>query len=125
MEGLGSHDIVGIGTVKYKVLDDNSQIKNIVLHNAIHVPTLKIRLISIQQLTQQNQGPQAGGHILSNKMILRWNGNTKTVPYNTSNNLPNLYTAPGGKRATAYICKHIRTFAYKMTGPSLSNGMQI
>ena len=63
VEGLGTHDIVGTGTVQYKVLDDDGIIKNIVLHDAIHVPTLKIRLISIQQLAQQNQDPHAGGHI--------------------------------------------------------------
>ena len=114
VEGLGTHDIVGTGTVKYTVLDDNGNPRNIIIHDAIHVPSLEIRLISVQQWAQQNKDPLAGGHILSKHLLLRWDGYNKTVPYNCNSNLPILYTVPGGKRATAYISKHIHTYAYKL-----------
>ena len=99
--------------MKPKVLDDIGNIKRITLHNTIHVPTLKIRLISIQQLAQQNKDPQAGGHILAEHLLLKWDGNIKTVKYNTNSNLPIIATAPGGARAAAFISKHSHKYAFK------------
>ena len=47
VEGLGTHNIIGKGTIRYKVLDDNGNIETLQIHDVIHVPTIKIRLISI------------------------------------------------------------------------------
>ena len=38
VEGLGIHDIVGTGTLKYTLLDDNGDQVNVLIGNEIHVP---------------------------------------------------------------------------------------
>ena len=123
VEGLGKHNIVGTGTVRYDVIDDDGNKVSIIINDAIHVPTLEIRLISIQQIAQQSNDPLAGCHILANNLTLQWDGHTKTIPYNKTSNLPILYTVPGGKRAAAYISQHMMTYAYKMniSHPDKSN----
>ena len=52
VEGLGVHNIVGTGTLKYTVLDDNGDKVNLLINDAIHVPTMDVRLISLQQIAQ-------------------------------------------------------------------------
>ena len=106
VEGLGIHKIRGTGTLKYTVLDDNGDKVNLLIKDAIHVPTMDVRLISIQQIAQQSKDPLAGGDVRADACYLRWNGLLKTVPYQTGSNLPILYTLPGGKIAQTYIAKH-------------------
>ena len=45
---LGVHNIEGTSTVKYTVIDDNEDKVNVLIRDSIHVPTLDVRLISIQ-----------------------------------------------------------------------------
>ena len=52
VECLGIHNIVGTCTIKYTVLDDNGDKVNLLIKNAIHVPTIDVRLISLQQIAQ-------------------------------------------------------------------------
>ena len=47
VEGLGVHSIVRNGTLKYTVLDDNGDKVNLLINDAIHVPTTDVRLISL------------------------------------------------------------------------------
>ena len=117
VEGLGVHNIVGTGTIKYTVLDDNGDKVNLLVKNAIHVPTMDVRLISLQQIAQQSDDPSAGGDVRANACYLRWNGLLKTVPYQSGSNLPILYTLPGGKIAEAYITKHTHVFKYNTRNP--------
>ena len=72
VEGLGVHKIVGTGTVKYTVMDDNGKKVNLLICDSIHVPTLDVRLISVQQLAQQNANPDAGGHVTADYLKLTW-----------------------------------------------------
>ena len=44
VEGLGVHNIVGTGTLKYTVLDDNGDEVNLLINDAIHVPTMDLCL---------------------------------------------------------------------------------
>ena len=48
VEGLGVHNIEGTGTIKYTVLDDNGDKVNLLIRNAIHVPTMDVMLILLQ-----------------------------------------------------------------------------
>ena len=48
VEGLGIHNIIGTGTLKYTMLDDNGDKVNLLTKNEIHVPTMAVRLISLQ-----------------------------------------------------------------------------
>ena len=52
VEGLGIHNIEGTGTIKYTVLDDNGDKVNLLIKNAIHVPIMDVRLISLQQIAK-------------------------------------------------------------------------
>ena len=49
VDGLGTHEILGKGTVKYTIRDDNDYKTKIIIHGVIHVSTLDVRLISAQQ----------------------------------------------------------------------------
>jgi len=122
VEGLGVHNIVGTGTIKYTVLDDNGDKVNLLIKNAIHVPTMDVRLISLQQIAQQSDDCKAGGDIRADACYLRWNGLLKTVPYQAGSNLPILYTLPGGKIAEAYIAKHTQSVGLKTKAFFLNKG---
>ena len=50
VEGLGIHNIKETGTLKYTVLDDNGDQVNLIIKDAIHVLTMDVRLISLQQI---------------------------------------------------------------------------
>ena len=53
VEGLGIHKIKGRGTVNYTVMDNYGDQVNIIIDNALYVPTLNTILLPLQQLTQQ------------------------------------------------------------------------
>ena len=107
VEGLGIHKIKGRGTVKYTVLDNNGDKINILIKDALYVPTLTTRLLSIQQLAQQSDDYLAGAHILGDALHLRWDHHEKVIPYHSASNLPILFTVPGGEIASAYIANHM------------------
>ena len=71
VEGLGIHKIRGTGTLKYTVLDDNGDKVNLLIKNAIHVPTMDVRLILIQQIAQQSEDLLAGGNVRAEACYLR------------------------------------------------------
>ena len=110
VEGLGVHNIVGTGTVKYTVLDDNGDKVNLLIKNAIHVPTMDVRLISLQQIAQQSKDCKAGGDIRADACYL------------LGSNLPILYTLPGIKIAEAYIAKHTQSVGLKTKAFFLNKG---
>lgn len=47
VDGIGTHLIVEKGTVKHTFIDDDDHEINIILHDAIHVPTLDVSLLSV------------------------------------------------------------------------------
>ena len=107
VEGLGKHNIVGVGTVKFTVVTDNGYTTDIIINDAIYVPTLNVRLISIQQLCQQKLGTKMEAVVGPTHLRLSWGRHVKSVPYNGTSNLPVLCTAPGAQRASAHISKHL------------------
>jgi hypothetical protein len=106
VQGLGAMRIIGKGTVRYHVLDDNGNKIQILISNAYHIPTLPIRLISPQQLAQQSRDPLAGAFATKKDLILSWDFHCKTVKYNKANNLPMLYTEPGGSNTASLLAQH-------------------
>ena len=93
--------------MKYTVIDDQGKQVNLFIRESIHVPTLDIRLISVQKLAQQNTNPEAGGHVVTDYLKLTWDNHVKSVPYHSSRYLPILFTVPGGKITKAYISRHV------------------
>ena len=71
VEGSGVHNIVGTGTLKYTVLDDNGDKVNLLINDAIHVPTMDARLILLQQIAQQSTNKTAGADIRSKACYLQ------------------------------------------------------
>ena len=106
VEGLGTHQIIGTGTVEYTVVDDTGTSHPIRCHDAIHVPSLDIRLISPQQIAQQDKLGSTEAIVRGNHLFFKWDGHSKTIPYHGESNLPVLVTAPGAKLANAFISKH-------------------
>ena len=72
MERLGIHKITGKGTVKYTVIDNEGKHINILIKNALYVPTLHTRLLSLHQLAQQSEDRLAGSHVFGDALHLRW-----------------------------------------------------
>ena len=107
VEGLGTHKIVGKGTVKYTVQDDDGNIVDITIRDAIHVPTLDVRLISVQQFAQQYDDVGAEGAIKSKYLKLKWGEHEKSIPYHNISNLPIVFTNPGTTISDAYISSHM------------------
>lgn len=94
VKGLATLKIAGVGTVQYRVKNDQGETVNLIIENCYYVPEMDICLISPQQLTKQSTTPCAQS--FDDKVFhLRWNGNTKTIPISKTNNLPILHTAPG------------------------------
>ena len=44
---FGTHNIVGKGTIKYTVIDDNGHETKIIIYDVIHVLTLNIRILLV------------------------------------------------------------------------------
>lgn len=120
VEGLRIHEIRGTGTLKYTVLDDNGDQVNLLIKDAIHVPTMDVRLISLQQVAQQSRDKEAGAVIIAKVCYLKWNGLTKTVPYQAGSNFPILYTLPGRKIARSYTAQYSHAFTLQNNNAYLS-----
>ena len=58
--------------MKYTVIDNKGEQVNIIINDALYVPTLNTRLLSLQQLAQQSDDRWAGGNVLGDALHLRW-----------------------------------------------------
>ena len=79
------HNTVETGILKYTVLDNNDDKANMLMKDTIHVPTMNLYLISLQQVSQQSDDPSAGGDVRADACYLRWNSLLKIVPYQSGN----------------------------------------
>lgn len=94
VKGLATLQVAGVGTVQYRVKNDQGETINLIIDNCYYVPEMDIHLICPQQLTKQITMPCVQS--FDDKVFhLHWNGNTKMIPISKANNLPILYTAPG------------------------------
>ena len=73
------------------MIDNNGEHINILIKNALYVPTLHTRLPSLQQLIQHNEDYLAGAHILGDSLHLRWDYHEKVVLYHSASDLPILF----------------------------------
>ena len=70
VDGLGTHDIIGKGTVEYTVIDDNDRKCDIVIYNTTCVPILDVRLISAQQFIHVPSNTE--GIVKATHFLLKW-----------------------------------------------------
>ena len=93
----------GHGTISWQVVNDLGIAVPFIIHNAQYVPQLPTRLLSPQQLLEQDADPKRYFTLYPTCAVLRWDWNLIQIQYDPSSRLPTLYTAEGGKRYAAFL----------------------
>lgn len=91
IRGLGQARAQGIGTLRYRLEDDLGLVHTFLLPDSLYVPDLTQRLLVPQHLAQ-TQDYDMICTTTKSALVLRWEGNTKTIPFNSAN-VPITYTA--------------------------------
>eukprot|EP00957_Ditylum_brightwellii_P128064 9766764-Ditylum_brightwellii.AAC.1 len=97
--------VIGKGTVRYTITNDNVEDVQLLVSNTYHTPDIPVRLLCTQQVAQQSRHLLAGGNDDKSNILLSWDYNFKIIEYVRKNNLQNMYTTPGGIKASAYLAK--------------------
>ena len=102
----GNIQIKGIGTLRWRIQDDEGKHHGIYIKNALYIPDLPISLLSPQHWSQQanDNAPQKNGTwcaTYDTHCVLHWDQQryTKTVQHDKQTNTPRMYTLP---RSTRY-----------------------
>jgi hypothetical protein len=85
-------EIVGKGTFKFKIADDDGRAHIIRIPNLLYLPELKGCLLLPQHWVQEAGDGQTWMVNLAHHCVLQWAGGQKTVPFNKSSNTPIFYT---------------------------------
>jgi hypothetical protein len=85
-------EIVGKGTFKFKIADNNGRAHIICIPNLLYLPELKSCLLLPQHWAQEAEDGQTWVVNLAHHCILQWADGRKTVPFNKSSNTPIFYT---------------------------------
>ena len=88
-------EAAGIGSVLYKISDDNGTLLDLQIDRVLHLKQLPQRLISPQQVLKQHYSPGDGFFMYNTHSILKIGGHTKTISYDPLTNLPIFYTKSG------------------------------
>jgi hypothetical protein len=88
-EGL---EIVGKGTFRFKIADDNNRAHIIRIPNLLYLPELKSCLLLPQRWVQEAGDGQIWMANLAHHCVLQWADGWKTVPFNKSSNMLIFYT---------------------------------
>jgi hypothetical protein len=88
-EGL---EIVGKGTFKFKIADNDGRAHIIHIPNLLYLPELNSCLLLPQHWAQEAGDGQTWMVNLAHHCNLQWADGRKTVPFNKSSNTPNFYT---------------------------------
>ena len=102
----GNIQIKGIGTLRWRIQDDEGKHHEIYIKNALYIPDLPISLLSPQHWSQQanDNAPQKNGTwcaTYDTHCVIHWDQQryTKTVQHDKRTNTPRMYTLP---RSTRY-----------------------
>ena len=95
----------GRGTIMWHVVNDHGQIVPITIRDVQYVPELPMRLLSPQQLLQQDEDPNRYFSLYPACAILRWDWNIIRVPYDSNSFLPIMHTAEGNRRYQAFMAQ--------------------
>ena len=87
----GSIKVKGVGTVQWKIQDDEGKEHIFKIKNCLYVPQVKIRLLSPQQWSQQRKQNRSNSTssctTLADSCVLQWDGHTKTIPLDPVTNV--------------------------------------
>jgi hypothetical protein len=107
LKGIGSGlTIAGCGTIKWTISDDIGDEITLHLHNSLYVPDAPMNLLSPQHLAQQTALPSDGFHSKGASGTLTFGSFKRTIPYNSSNNLPILFLASNYSTSQTAIVPH-------------------
>jgi hypothetical protein len=96
LKGIASGlNVSGISTIQYTFCNDDNEVQTITLEQCLHVPQCSVRLLCPQQIGHMTRVPQDGFNATSTNPILTVQGEQTTLQYDSTSNLPLLYTTPG------------------------------
>ncbi len=98
-------EIVGKGTFKFKLADDDGRTHIIHVPNSLYLPKLKSCLLSPQHWAQEAGDGQTWMVNGAHHCVLQWVNGRKTVPFNKSSNMRIFYTA--SSTCVSGICWHV------------------
>jgi hypothetical protein len=87
--------VAGIGTIQYKFLNDDGKEQTLTLRRCLHVPQCSVRLLCPQQIGAMTGCFGNGFNATHTRPTLTVHGKPTTLAYDTTSNLPLLFTAPG------------------------------
>jgi hypothetical protein len=94
LKGISSGlSILGTGTIKWTILNDDGGKVTLHIHNCHFVPDAPMCLLSPQHMAQQTNCSTDGFHSKGSHGTLTFSGFQRTVHYNHNNNLPILFLA--------------------------------
>jgi hypothetical protein len=87
--------VCGVGDLSYTFLNDDGEEQQHILRNCLYVPDCVDRLICPRQIGAETQHPSDGLNATHAHTILTVNSKPTTIRYDTTSQLPVLYTKPG------------------------------
>jgi hypothetical protein len=105
IKGIGTGlPIEGIGTLRWSIRDDSHNEIDLYVKDALYVPAAPMGLLCPQQIAQQTHHFGDGFNALSSHGILKFEGYTKMVAYDSKSRLPIMTTIDGVKAYSAITC---------------------
>jgi hypothetical protein len=94
LKGIGSGlNIIGTGTIKWSIINDNGDEVTLHLHNILYVPEAPMSLLSPQHMAQKTSSNSDGFTSKGSFGVLTFGGFHRTILYNSTNNLPIIFLA--------------------------------
>jgi hypothetical protein len=99
--------IVGEGTFRFTITDDNGRHHTIQIPNSLYLPGLKSCLLSPQHWTQEVGDNQTFMGNFAHCCTLHWgDGFVKTIPFDPATNTPIFHTAPASRTHRAFTATY-------------------
>ena len=120
VKGVGGFlKVIGKGTVRWKIEDDEGKYHDIIIKDALYIPGLSFCLLCPQQWSKQAKDdfPRKHGTWCAtddDECVLQWEQRkyTRTIKYDPITNTPKIYTIPSkssGIKCMQTICKQAKT----------------
>jgi hypothetical protein len=95
--------ILGKGTFKLSISNDNGRVHHICIPNSLYLPKLHGCLLSPQHWAQEAGDNQTRMENFAHCCILHWFGEQKTVLFHTLTNTPIFHTASSSSMYRAFV----------------------
>ncbi len=95
-------DIMGQGTFKFNITNDDGKIHAIKIPNSLYIPNLKRCLLSPQHWAQEAGDEQTWMENYRDSCVLNWRGGKKTVPFQPTTNVLVFYMASSSRGYPAF-----------------------